>query len=89
MLGRSAARRAFERAVSSVPRPPVRFLPFIGAALDRALPEPTAVRVPFALPPRDAGAQPTFFLATSRQIIDAAAPPLDRLHTRPLAPFQT
>ena len=52
-------------------------MPFFGAALDRALPDATAVPLPLPYVPAD-GATPALVVASPRELLDAVAPPLSR-----------
>jgi predicted unusual protein kinase regulating ubiquinone biosynthesis (AarF/ABC1/UbiB family) len=76
VIGRQAARRLVARAAQA-PAQLVRRVPFFGSALSQALPDPLDVPVP--LPFREAsGASPKLIVATPREILEAAAPPLNR-----------
>ena len=75
VLGRSAARRLFDRAAAA--SRVARNVPFFGAALDRALPDATAVPLPLPYLPAD-GAAPAVVVASPRELLDAVAPPLSR-----------
>lgn len=71
VLTRQAARRAFDRGLSTL-RPPVRSLPIFGSAVDSMLPDPSDTPLPLLVP----GGQ--IVMVTPRRIVDLAAPPLNR-----------
>ena len=73
-LGRQAARRLFDRAASA-PGVALRRLPFVGARLEKALPDPATTPAPLLLPGDGA---PNFLFASPREVLDAVAPPLNR-----------
>jgi aarF domain-containing kinase len=73
-LGRQAARRLFDRAASA-PGAALRRLPFVGARLEKALPDPATTPAPLLLPGDGA---PNFLFASPREVLDAVAPPLNR-----------
>merc|ERR1719174_567145 len=76
VIGRQAARRLVARAAQA-PAQLVRRVPFFGNVLSQALPDPLDVPVP--LPFREeSGASPKLIVATPREILEAAAPPLNR-----------
>ena len=68
-LGRQAARRLFDRAASA-PGVALRRLPFVGARLEKALPDPATTPAPLLLPGDGA---PAFLFAPPREVLDAAA----------------
>ena len=53
----------------------LRRLPFVGARLEKALPDPATTPAPLLLPGDGA---PNFLFASPREVLDAVAPPLNR-----------